>query len=71
MMAPTAVLVGFTILMGIWAQPFLGIAARAADTLIQPAEYIRVVMTAGQARAEKAAAPADGVRLARLRQEAR
>jgi multicomponent Na+:H+ antiporter subunit D len=44
MMVPTGVLVAFTVLMGVWAQPFLGIAARAADTLIRPAEYIQVVL---------------------------
>ena len=71
MMAPTAVLVAFTIVMGVWAQPFLGIATRAADTLVQPSEYIRVVMSAGQAHPHKAAVPADGVRLTRLQQEAR
>ena len=71
MMAPTAILVAFTIIMGIWAQPFLGIASRAADTLMQPGEYIAVVMRAGQTQQQKAADPADGLRLAHLRQEGR
>ena len=50
MMAPTAVLVVFTIGMGMFAQPFLGLAARAAETLIKPEEYIRVVLNAKQKR---------------------
>lgn len=50
MMVPTAVLVGFTILMGVWAQPFLGLATRAAETLTKPEEYIRVVMGVKQLR---------------------
>jgi multicomponent Na+:H+ antiporter subunit D len=71
MMAPAAVLVAFTILMGVWAQPFLGIATRAAGTLIQPGEYIRVVMGAGPAEPQKASGPAAAVRLVQLRQEGR
>lgn len=50
MMAPTAVLVAFTIFMGLWAQPFFALATRAADTLINPEEYIRVVMSIKQNR---------------------
>jgi len=50
MMAPTAVLVAFTIGMGVFAQPFLGLATRAAETLINPQEYTRVVLTARQKR---------------------
>jgi len=50
MMAPTAVLVAFTIVMGTFAQPFLGLATRAAETLTEPEEYIRVVLTAKQNR---------------------
>lgn len=59
MMLPTAVLVAFTILMGSWAQPFLGLATRAAETLTKPDEYIRVVLTAKQARQAAAAPPSD------------
>ncbi len=50
MMVPTAVLVAFTIVMGTFAQPFLGLATRAAETLTKPDEYIRVVLTAKQNR---------------------
>jgi multicomponent Na+:H+ antiporter subunit D len=50
MMAPTAVLVAFTITMGLFAQPFLGLAIRAAETLTKPDEYIRVVLGAKQKR---------------------
>ncbi len=71
MMAPTAVLVAFTIIMGIWAQPFLGIASRAADTLMRPAEYIQAVMGAGQAQPPVGTGPAAGVRSAQVRQEGR
>jgi multicomponent Na+:H+ antiporter subunit D len=44
MMGPTAVLVAFTIVMGLWAQPFISLAARAADSLTDPKEYIGVVL---------------------------
>ncbi len=50
MMAPTAVLVAFTIAMGTFAQPFLGLATRAAETLTRPDEYVRVVLEAKQLR---------------------
>ena len=70
MMAPTAVLVVFTILMGIWAQPFLGIASRAAETLMQPSEYIRVVMGAGSTQQQQTIALPDRVGLAWLGREA-
>jgi multicomponent Na+:H+ antiporter subunit D len=65
MMLPTAVLVAFTILMGSWAQPFLGLATRAAETLTKPDEYIRVVLTAKQAR-QAVAAPPSGRMVARV-----
>jgi multicomponent Na+:H+ antiporter subunit D len=55
MMLPAGVLVAFTILMGAWAQPFLGLATRAAETLTSPEEYIRVVLQTKQTRV---AAPA-------------
>jgi multicomponent Na+:H+ antiporter subunit D len=58
MMAPTAVLVAFTIAMGVFAQPFLGLASRAADTLTKPDEYIRVVLGAKQLRNAAALPPA-------------
>jgi multicomponent Na+:H+ antiporter subunit D len=64
MMLPTAVLVAFTILMGAWAQPFLGLATRAADTLTQPDEYIRVVLGVKQLRGVHAAGPGPGPHLA-------
>jgi len=58
MMAPTAVLVAFTIAMGMFAQPFLGLATRAADTLTRPDEYIRVVLSAKQNRLAEMSRPA-------------
>jgi multicomponent Na+:H+ antiporter subunit D len=70
MMAPTAVLVVFTIVMGLWAQPFLALATRAADTLTKPDEYIRVVLTAKRLRMAEAAQP-EGTHLAGLREERR
>jgi len=57
MMAPTAVLVAFTIVMGTFAQPFLGLATRAAETLTKPEEYIRVVLTAKQNRVVELSRP--------------
>ncbi len=65
MMAPTAVLVAFTIAMGMFAQPFLGLTSRAADTLTRPEEYVRTVMGAKQNRLAALAA-ADPAVLARL-----
>ncbi len=70
MMLPTAFLVGFTILMGVWAQPFWGIATRAADTVMQPAEYVRAVLPAS-ATARNLGAQLAPERLAALREEAR
>ncbi|HSB81103.1 MAG TPA: proton-conducting transporter membrane subunit [Candidatus Methylomirabilis sp.] len=58
MLAPTAVLVAFTIAMGLFAQPFLGLASRAAETLTQPDEYIRTVLTAKQNRVASLPHPA-------------
>jgi multicomponent Na+:H+ antiporter subunit D len=55
MMAPTALLVAFTIVMGTLAQPFLGLASRAADTIVNPREYIEVVLHAKQRRFAAAA----------------
>jgi multicomponent Na+:H+ antiporter subunit D len=57
MMLPTAVLVAFTILMGVVAQPFLGLASRAAETITKPDEYIRVVLSARQNRVAAVAGP--------------
>ncbi len=68
MMAPTAALVAFTIAMGLFAQPFLGLATRAADTLTRPDEYIRTVLGVQQNR-QPALARFDGALLAR-REEA-
>jgi multicomponent Na+:H+ antiporter subunit D len=65
MMAPTAVLVAFTIAMGLFAQPFLGLASRAADTLTKPEEYIRTVLDATQNRRAALDQPAPA-RLAHL-----
>jgi multicomponent Na+:H+ antiporter subunit D len=44
LLAPVAVLVVLSVLMGVCAQPVLGLATRAADTLTNPAEYVRVVL---------------------------
>jgi multicomponent Na+:H+ antiporter subunit D len=44
LLAPVAVLVLLSVLMGVCAQPVLGLATRAADSLTNPAEYIRVVL---------------------------
>ncbi len=68
MMAPTAVLVVFTIVMGIWAQPFLGLATRAAETLKNPTEYIAAVLKAPPGGAAKAEGRV-GFRIAHLGQE--
>jgi multicomponent Na+:H+ antiporter subunit D len=46
MMAPTAVLVIFTIVMGLWAQPFVELGNRTADGLTDPHQYIDVVFHA-------------------------
>ncbi len=50
MLAPASVLVIFTIVMGLVAQPFFSLATRAADTVTDPREYIRVVLGAQQQR---------------------
>jgi len=39
LMAPTAVLVAFTILMGVAAQPFLRLAGDAARDVVNPRAY--------------------------------
>jgi multicomponent Na+:H+ antiporter subunit D len=44
LMVPTAALVLATTLLGSWAQPFLGLATRAAASLTDPREYIEAVM---------------------------
>lgn len=67
MMAPTAVLVAFTIAMGIVAQPFLGLATRAAETLTNPKEYIQTVLGAQQKRQASLAQPAPAA-LARVQE---
>ncbi|KOR27937.1 hypothetical protein TI03_05830, partial [Achromatium sp. WMS1] len=50
MMVPPSVLIIFTIFMGIWAQPFLNLAVLAASTIVNPKEYISVVMGIKQIR---------------------
>lgn len=45
MMVPTSILVAFTILMGMWGQPFMGIANRAAEQINDPSEYIQAVFS--------------------------
>lgn len=50
MMAPTAILIAFTVFMGIWAQPFLELAQRAAGTIIKPDAYVLAVMSVKQIR---------------------
>jgi multicomponent Na+:H+ antiporter subunit D len=50
MVTPTLVLVLFTIGMGLWAQPFLALSNRAADSLINPQDYIALVMPEHSAR---------------------
>jgi hypothetical protein len=44
------------VLMGVCAQPVLGLATRAADSLTNPAEYIRVVLGPAKAMATQAGA---------------
>jgi multicomponent Na+:H+ antiporter subunit D len=46
---PVAVLVVLSVLMGVCAQPVLGLATRAADTLTDPTEYVQAVLGHGQA----------------------
>ena len=58
LLAPTSVLVILTIVMGLWAQPFISLAARAADTLTDPTEYIAAVLPAPRSLA---ALPAPGL----------
>ncbi|HSB68532.1 MAG TPA: proton-conducting transporter membrane subunit [Candidatus Methylomirabilis sp.] len=70
MMLPTAVLVVLAILLGVCAQPVVGLATRAADTLTQPEEYIRVVLSARAQRTAEMARP-EGARLASLPEERR
>ena len=53
MMIPTSVLVIFTIVMGVWAQPFCALGERTANQLKNPDEYIAAVMPATQ-RAHRA-----------------
>jgi len=44
MMAPTAILVLFTIGMGLWAQPFLRLAGAAARDILNPRSYVASVL---------------------------
>jgi multicomponent Na+:H+ antiporter subunit D len=50
MMAPTAVLVLFTIGMGLWAQPFLRLADDAARDILNPRGYVASVLGTVPAR---------------------
>ncbi|MCC7147001.1 MAG: hypothetical protein IT443_11200 [Phycisphaeraceae bacterium] len=47
MMVPTGVLIAFTIVLGLFAQPFLRLAADAADDVIDPRAYIQAVLGPG------------------------
>jgi multicomponent Na+:H+ antiporter subunit D len=44
LMAPVVVLSGLMIVLGVGAEYFLGLALRASDQLLNPAEYVRAVM---------------------------
>lgn len=50
MMIPVSVLVILAVFMGIWASPFVELAKRAANTIVKPDKYIRVVMSVKQIR---------------------
>jgi len=47
MMIPTSVLVVFTVVMGLWAQPFIELGNKTAEGIQDPSEYIAAVMNAG------------------------
>ena len=47
MMAPTAILVVMTILMGLCAQPFLSLGQRTARSVLDPQGYIAAVLGSG------------------------
>jgi len=47
MMIPVVILAGFCIVMGIYADTFITIAQKAAGQLMDPSEYIRVVLRGG------------------------
>ena len=49
LLAPLALLVALTVGMGLLAQPFLALAAQAAEQLMNPAGYIRAVLGAVEA----------------------
>ncbi len=44
LMAPTAILVGFTVVMGLGAQPFLRLASDAAKDVTNPQAYVSTVL---------------------------
>jgi hypothetical protein len=44
MMAPTGVLVAATIVIGLFAQPFIVVATKAADDVRDPANYVKAVL---------------------------
>jgi multicomponent Na+:H+ antiporter subunit D len=58
LMAPTAVLVALTVVMGAYGQPFLALASRAARDVHDPSEYVRVVLGADAGAALALRAPA-------------
>ena len=58
MMLPTAVLVAFTVFMGIVAQPFVAFAERAAKQVQNPAEYIDV--SYGRVATARTPSPSEG-----------
>jgi multicomponent Na+:H+ antiporter subunit D len=45
---PVAVLVSITVILGLFVEPFFGIALRAADQLLNPTEYINAVLKVQQ-----------------------
>lgn len=63
MMLPTAVLIAFTVFMGIWANPFLELAQRAASTITKPDAYIQAVMSVKQMRKPLHHNPSEGEKL--------
>ena len=46
LLLPVAALVGLTMLIGLYPQPFIDLAARAADQLLDPELYVRAVLGA-------------------------
>ncbi|HDP97904.1 MAG TPA: Na+/H+ antiporter subunit D [bacterium] len=44
LLVPVVLLAGLTVIIGIWTEPFFNILMRAAEQLINPAEYIHAVL---------------------------